>query len=295
MAQRLTPCCPQTMKALPSWMIGLVGSIQGRWQYMTSSRETKVGRYNISTAMPDLSRRKREKMLKRSLKQSAITAIELSQMWGKDKVDVTRKIVGHKNKKMLERARDYGKGVIVAVPYIGNWEIIPHYLASLDSKVLLTSASPYPDMDEMVLDGRMSTGATIVSDEERSEQRFVEGLKEGAIACVFSDNISLHEPQAVFAPWFQHKAYTSTLIPRIARETGAIMVFAYAKRVGSRGYIINWVLGPEEIYDADPIVSATAVNRGVRRCVNGNPDQYWWGYERLMIQRDGSASPYQNL
>ena len=294
MAHRLIPCCPQTMQALPSWLIGLAAGFQGRWQYMKSSRETKVGRYNISTAMPELSSRQREKMLKRSLKQSARTAIELTQMWGDKGSDISRMIVGHKNLKLLNRAIEYGKGVVIAVPFIGNWEVIPHYLASLDTKVLLSSAAPYPDIEEMILDGRMTTGATLVPDEERSEQRYVDGLKQGAIACIFTDNICLHEPAAVFAPWFSHKAYTSTLIPRIARGTGAVQMFAFAERVKG-GYRINWVLGPEEIYDADPIVSATAVNRGVRRCVNKNPEQNWWGYERLMIQKGGKVSPYQQL
>ena len=103
------------------------------------------------------------------------------------------------------------------------------------------------------------------------------------------------ESSAEFAPLFHSNAYTSTLVPRIARGSGAVVVFAFAERVKNGSYRIQWVLGPEEVYDADPGVAAMAVNRGVRRCVKSNPAQYMWTYERFAIQQEGGENPYQGL
>ena len=71
------------------------------------------------------------------------------------------------------------------------------------------------------------------------------------------------------------------------------MLFMFAERLpGAEGYRMNWFEGPDGIYDADPVVAATAMNAGLERCVSYCPSQYLWSYRRFSQQPEGVISPY---
>jgi KDO2-lipid IV(A) lauroyltransferase len=81
------------------------------------------------------------------------------------------------------------------------------------------------------------------------------------------------------------------LVSRLARRTGAPVVFSFAERLGhGRGYRAHWIPAPEGIADADPVVAATALNQGVESCVRRCPEQYQWSYKRFKL-RPGGGGP----
>jgi KDO2-lipid IV(A) lauroyltransferase len=89
-------------------------------------------------------------------------------------------------------------------------------------------------------------------------------------------------------------ALTMLLANRLARKTGAKVVFAYAERLsGGRGYHIHYLPADEQIKDDDPLVAATALNHGVESIIRLLPSQYQWSYKRFQIQPEGIVSPYR--
>jgi len=93
----------------------------------------------------------------------------MPRIWFNEKERISRRILAHKGRSILERAMQYGKGIIVAVPYVGNWEIVAYHLSTLGGKTLLSATPPVPEKAGMVWEGRFSTGATLVSPGEREE------------------------------------------------------------------------------------------------------------------------------
>jgi KDO2-lipid IV(A) lauroyltransferase len=48
----------------------------------------------------------------------------------------------------------------------------------------------------------------------------------------------------------------------------------------------------EEIHSDDVLVSLTAMNRAIERCVAIDPAQYLWSYRRFKSQPEGAESFY---
>ncbi len=97
----------------------------------------------------------------------------------------------------------------------------------------------------------------------------------------------------VFVPFFGEPANTMTLLPRLAAQTRALVVIAYAERLPrSRGFHVHFVPASEEIYSDDIELSAASLNRDIERCVRRRPEQYLWSYKRFRIRPKGMPSPY---
>ena len=98
----------------------------------------------------------------------------------------------------------------------------------------------------------------------------------------------------VFAPFFGVPALTMVLLGRLARKTGAAVVFSFAERLpGNAGYRAHWVEAPAAIADADPVRAAAALNQGVEQCVRICPEQYQWSYKRFQARPEGESEVYR--
>jgi KDO2-lipid IV(A) lauroyltransferase len=84
-----------------------------------------------------------------------------------------------------------------------------------------------------------------------------------------------------FAPFLGLDANTMVLLPRIARRTGATVLFAFAERLPrGAGFRIRIRPAPVGVADVDLRVACTALNRGVEACVELAFPQYQWVYKR---------------
>jgi KDO2-lipid IV(A) lauroyltransferase len=98
----------------------------------------------------------------------------------------------------------------------------------------------------------------------------------------------------VFAPFFGVPAYTMVLLSRLARTRRSPVIFAFMERLpAGKGYRLHYFPAPDDIYDPDPAVSATAMNRTVQACIAMNPAQYLWSYKRFRLRPNDGRSPYK--
>ena len=76
-------------------------------------------------------------------------------------------------------------------------------------------------------------------------------------------------------------AYFMVLLPRLARRTGASVLFAFTERLPrGAGYRLHFLPAPEAIADEDLHVACAALNQGVEDCVRLAFAQYQWTYKR---------------
>jgi KDO2-lipid IV(A) lauroyltransferase len=84
------------------------------------------------------------------------------------------------------------------------------------------------------------------------------------------------------------------LVSRLARKTGAPVVFMIAERLpAARGYRIHCLPAPDGIDSEDDVEAATALNRGVEDCVRICPEQYLWSYKRFRSRPPGLEKLYR--
>ena len=97
---------------------------------------------------------------------------------------------------------------------------------------------------------------------------------------------------AVFAPFFGMPAATTTAANRIARLTGAKVVFMshYRHADGSYSVVIKT---PETPFPTQSDLEDTSlINRHIERAINDAPEQYWWVHRRFKSTEHGHSALY---
>jgi len=270
-----------------------LGAVLGNLFYWLPNRERRSARINIALCFPQLGERERETLLRRSLVENAKTLAETPAIWRGRRDYWLSLIRVEQGREVLEQLLRRGKGVIVAAPHLGSWEVGVHYLASVAPTTALYRPPREPALEQVMLQGRSSGGARLVPTDATGIKALDQALKQGEMVAILPDQEpkSAAKGAGVFAPFFGEPALTMVLVGRLARRTGAPVVFSFAERLAQgRGYRAHWIAAPEGIADADPVVAATALNRGVEACVRRCPEQYQWSYKRFKL-RPGGGGP----
>jgi KDO2-lipid IV(A) lauroyltransferase len=276
-------------------MVRLLGYLLGTLFFWIPNRERRIARINLELCFPEYSPQQRKRMLRRCLVENAQALLELPAIWRDDPDKWMGRVDGQDGTQKLRRHLDQGKGVIVAIPHLGNWELHAHYLSKVAPFTALYRPPRQQELEEIIRSGRSRTGARLVPTNAQGVKALFRALEAGEIVAILPDQQpkSKEKSAGVFAPFFGEPALTMVLLSRLARRTGAAVVFSFSERLpGGDGFRMHWLEGPEGIDHEDPEVAAAALNQGVEACVRICPEQYQWSYKRFEAHPDGGRSRY---
>lgn len=188
----------------------------------------------------------------------------------------------------FESALDAGKGVILALPHLGCWEMIGQSLAerygpTRGPLVALYRPARKAWLAPLVASSRNRPGLKTVPTSVSGVRSLIRVLRGGGYTAILPDQVP-PMGQGVWAPFFGRPAYTMTLLPRLAQQSGAQVLLCWCERLGAgNGYVMHFEpLDAPELADAtaSPQAAATAVNAGMERLICRAPGQYLWSYAR---------------
>ncbi|MES2950397.1 MAG: lysophospholipid acyltransferase family protein [Pseudomonadota bacterium] len=188
----------------------------------------------------------------------------------------------------FEGALDAGKGVILALPHLGCWEMIGQSLAerygpTRGPLVALYRPARKAWLRPLVASSRDRPGLKAVPTSVAGVRSLIRVLRGGGYTAILPDQVP-PEGQGAWAPFFGRPAYTMTLLPRLAQQTGARVLLCWCERLpAGQGYAMHFEpLDAPELHDVGtpPEAAATAVNAGMERLIRRAPGQYLWSYAR---------------
>lgn len=280
---------------LPLRISQSIGVALGWLVYLLPNREKRTAQTNIAICLPELSPREQSVLLRQSLIENAKTLLEMPAVWSGDPTTWIARVVPGKAEDICREILAQGRGLIAIGTHQGNWEVGIHYLSSLSKVTALYRPPRAAELDGLIKAGRTSGGVNMLPATPKGVKGLYTAIKNGEMVALLADQ----QPKAagrqggVFAPFLGQPALTMVLACRLAKRTGAPVLFMFAERLpGAKGYRMNWFKGPDEIYDADPVVAATAMNRGLESCIRYRPSQYLWSYRRFTQQPEGVKPPY---
>lgn len=267
---------------------GLIGSLMG----LFPSGLRHVTRRNIGLCFPAMATRQQRRLARAALRTTAQTATETAAMWlwpHHKTLATVREIQGREH---LDQALALGRGVIIAAPHIGAWELVGLYCAGLQPMTSLYRPLRIPALDSLVRASRQRGGATLVPTDAGGIRSLYQALARNEMIGILPDQ----EPGAgsgVFAPFFGVPAYTMVLLTRLARKSGAPVVYCFAERLPRGcGYRLHFLPAPEGIDSPELEQAALALNKGVEQCVRIAPEQYQWAYKRFRTRPAGEGKVY---
>jgi len=281
-----------------SWLHALGDGLCWLWERL-DAREQRVAGRNLELAYPDMLPAQRRDLQHTVLRTTARQALETLRLWTRPHVENLRLIERVEGRQLLDDAIATGRGVIIAAPHYGNWELLNQWFASLQPIALLYRPPESAVGEAFLRRVRADVGdrVTQIRAEGAGIRQLFKLLKAGGMVGILPDQ----QPKAgdgEFAPFFGIDAFTMTLVGRVAERSAATVLFAYCEQTSSAPrFTLRFEAAPTGIDSADPLTATTALNAGVERVARRDPAQYQWTYKRFKMRPDGSSepNPYQDL
>lgn len=260
-----------------------IGGLFGRLISMTPNRHHFVTTTNVKICFPEMEEKQQQQLIKKSLIETGKTATEISAMWCWSKEKLYSSIKSIEGEELLQQALKNNKGVILAAPHLGNWELLAHYLADKYPTTCMYQKPKISQLDSIIRNGRQRFGVKLVPTDNQGIRSMFKSIKNNEVVCILPDQ-EPSEGNGVFAPFYGIQAYSMILISRFAKKTGATVLSIYGKRLkNGEGYEI--VFKPlDKIAEGSLEESVTYLNSEVEKCIADIPEQYQWSYKRFRKQ-----------
>lgn len=257
-------------------------------------RESRVARRNLEIAYPEMPETERMQLHRQILRGTARQAFETLRLWTRPHAQNLRTLLVERHGvEQFDAAIAAGKGVIVAAPHHGNWELLNQWLADHTPLAILYRPPDSAVGEAFLRLARADADARVtqIRAEAAGIRQLFKRLREGGVVGILPDQ-QPKQGDGEFVPFFGRDAYTMSLLPRLAERSGATVLFAWCERIGPLRFALHIVPAPTGIADADTLAAATALNAAVESIARRDPAQYQWTYKRWTLHP--SWNPYYN-
>lgn len=255
-------------------------------------RLRRVTRLNLRAVYPDMDAAQRKRIGRASMTNYVRGVFEAGMLWHWPLERMYELFDEVQGMEQVEELIKQGKGLIVAAPHYGSWEMLNLYLHSKGKAAILYKPSKYPEINALLLEKRSRAGAEMVAATGKGLRRMYQLLKDGYYVALLPDQ----EPTGgggQFAPFFGIEALTGVLLPRMAQRTGAPVVFAVCERRKGGRYCVHLIKADSSIYSENMREALTELNRGIEKCIEVDASQYLWAYKRFRNRPEGEPSFYK--
>ncbi len=201
----------------------------------------------------------------------------------------------------LESVRSVGEGqtpkpVILLAPHFLGLDAGWSRLCLDIDMVTMYSNQKNPVLNDLLRNGRARLGNPVLLSRQEGVRGIVRQLKAGRPLYYLPD-MDFGERDAVFVPFFGITAATVTAVARLARMTGARVIFCPTRweRVGLLGGRYTVQIQPALQADYPPdddAVATTRINHEIEMLIDGFEAQYLWTHKRFKTRPPGDAGFY---
>jgi len=198
-------------------------------------------------------------------------------------------IFSHVNIKYFDEAIKNGKGVILSVPHLGNWELMGAFLAYKGYPLHSFYLSQKEDDFTSILDYFRSFSKIVLHDRDRGGLSALKALKKGAVLGMIADQDGGN--QAVYGNFLGHWVAIPAGPANWSLKTGAVVVPGYCLRKGISSHFqaCFYPALPEEegTYEQRVVKRTMRLAQIMERSILAHPEQYLWFYDRFKPRHEG--------
>jgi KDO2-lipid IV(A) lauroyltransferase len=277
---------------LPLAVLHGIASAAGWLLWVRGNKRRATALRNLERCLPELDLQQRRRIAYASIAHEMKTYAEAPLIWFGNR----RRILGLTHRfngiEMVDSLLAGGKGLILLTPHLGAFEACAMPFAARHPITGLYKPQK-GKLEAIVLEGRNRFGATMISTAGGgSREKLLPVLARNETAYFIPDQ-DPPEGRGVFAPFFKIAAHTPVLVQRLIQASGAPVIFFTGERLSrGRGFVGHFREAPPAIYDADMLVSTTAMNACVEAMIREYPEQYWWGHKRFRRRPEGEPAFY---
>jgi len=281
------------LAALPLSVNHYVGGLLGWVAWVSRSRLRRITEINLTLCFPEMPQADRDNLARQSLIQTGMTLTESAWIWRRPREKVSSLIREVRDADLFEHAQKSGKGLIIASPHMGSWELCNLPVSANGDITYLYRSPRNPAFEPLLIEWRRNLGGKPARLDAPGIRHVLRVLKKGQLIGLLPDQ----EPDAengVQAPFYGIHAHTMTLLAKLASRNNVDVLFCLVERLPrGQGWRVHFIKPEPGIADPDKVVAATALNRTVERCIERCPSQYMWNYKRFRLKPDGTRRDYR--
>ena len=278
---------------LPLRLLHGLGALAGRLMWWSGGKVRRHTEINLRLVLTQYGEQERQRTARRVLAETGRSITEIARIWGGGPYRALRLVREVDGEELFQEALSSRRGLIVAAPHLGCWELLNFWLCSRTELAIVYRPPRHAWVEPLLLKARGALSPEQVRAEGAGVRTLYKRLQAGGVVGILPDQ-QPKQGEGEFAPFFGIEALTMVLVPRLAERTGATVLFAFAERLPrGAGFRIHLLPAPDGIADPDLRVACTALNAGVESCVRVAPEQYQWHYKRYSNRPPGERNPYK--
>jgi KDO2-lipid IV(A) lauroyltransferase len=260
-----------------------LGAAIGTLAWFVSARQRRLVREHLAIAFPEMSRRERDRIGRRSLANLGRAALEAARG------DSSRVELSPEDESLLRAAHAEGKGVVLVTGHIDNWELFARRIAALGLPCgTVAKEAQDPRLTALLQRTRESSGMRIFwRGSALSAREMMRFLREGGMLGILIDQDT--KVAGHFVSFFGRPAFTPRGASDLAVRLGAPMIFGCAHRVaGNLHRIVLRRIDAARTGDreADSLALTAAATRAIEDEIRAKPDEWVWMHPRWRTQPD---------
>jgi Kdo2-lipid IVA lauroyltransferase/acyltransferase len=286
--------------ALPRATAVRAGIAMGRAAYRVAGGLRRTGLRNLELAFPEMPTEERERILRGTFESLGRQLGEVSQ-FPRATPERLRAVAEYDSEdvKLLDVARERGRGVIFLTSHLGAWEMLCFAHSALYEPLsFLVRPLDNPRIDRMVESLRTRFGNRPI-DKGAAARTALRLLKQGGTLGVLAD-LNTQEREGVFVPFFGHLACTTAGVATLALRTDATVIPVCAPWDESRqkfifrgGPVIELVRTGDDRRDVE--INTANFTAAIESHVRRFPDQWLWIHKRWKTRPKGEPDIYAHL
>ena len=272
---------------LPQTTRRRLARLLGRGAVYLAPRRVRIARVNLGLCFPDLTPEAHTQLLQANLRSTAEGLIETGTTWlHPEKLkDLTVRFIGLEH---LDRT-ETDPGILIIGMHFATLDLAGALLSRQRPFNVMYKTNKNPVLEWLMQRGRGHHFKQAL--DQHNIRGVIRNLKAGNRLWYAPDQ-DYGRQNAVFAPFFGMPAATTTAANRIARLTGAKVVFMshYRHADGSYSVVIKT---PETPFPTQSDLEDTSlINRHIEHAINDAPEQYWWVHRRFKSTEHGHSALY---
>ena len=272
---------------LPQTTRRRLARLLGRGAVYLAPRRVQIARVNLGLCFPDLTPEAHTQLLQANLRSTAEGLIETGTTWlHPEKLkDLTVRFIGLEH---LDRT-ETDPGILIIGMHFATLDLAGALLSRQRPFNVMYKTNKNPVLEWLMQRGRGHHFKQAL--DQHNIRGVIRNLKAGNRLWYAPDQ-DYGRQNAVFAPFFGMPAATTTAANRIARLTGAKVVFMshYRHADGSYSVVIKT---PETPFPTQSDLEDTSlINSHIEHAINDAPEQYWWVHRRFKSTEQGRSTLY---
>lgn len=287
-------CLRLTLFLPRAWVMKL-GAWLGDLMRRRNHKRRRIAEINLRLCFPNLTPRRRQQLLQEHFRYYGRGILDLALgLWAKPaRIKKTYTIP----RKQWLRTTAQKQPVILVAYHMTSLDLFGSAIATTIPTVAMMKRDRNPLLNWLIWKGRhhLNPGNTIVVMRDQGLLPVVRAMKRGRICILSPDEDFGARKSAVFAPFFGVPTNTLTVVSRLAKLTGALVVPS-AINLDARTARYTVTLGtplrnfPKPNNDA--IADATALNRAMQETLRPILAQYMWTFRWFKTRPPGEPNPY---